>query len=114
MDTLDVLQAEVLKALASPRRLEIIHHLASGPTQVGRLATELGVSQPSVSQHLSVLRAVGLVEAERRGRDVRYRLTDPDVLVACDLMRRVLRRRLARLHDLSADPGEEATTAVIA
>lgn len=113
MDAIDVLQAEVLKALSSPRRLEIIHRLADGPREVGRLADELGISQPNVSQHLSVLRAAGLVEAERHGRDVRYRITDPDVLVACDLMRRVLRRRLARLADLTDEPVEATEAATV-
>ena len=41
-----------------------------------------------------MLRAAGLVEAERDGREVRYRLADPDVIVACAIMRGVLERRL--------------------
>lgn len=102
MDELTTLQAEVLKTLASPRRLEILHRLARGPDTVGHLADELGLSQPNVSQHLAVLRAAGLVEAERDGREVRYRLSDPDVMVACGIMRGVLERRLVRLASLSA------------
>jgi DNA-binding transcriptional ArsR family regulator len=97
MDEMTILQAEVLKVLASPVRLEILHRLAQGPTDVGRLAGEIGTSQPHASQHLAILRAAGLVEAERRGREMHYRLADPDVLVACDVMRGVLGRRLARL-----------------
>jgi DNA-binding transcriptional ArsR family regulator len=102
MDEITILQAEVLKTLASPRRLEILHRLSEGPREVGRLALELGISQPNVSQHLTVLRSAGMVEAERDGREVRYRLSDPDVMVACGLMRQVLQRRLARLAALSA------------
>jgi DNA-binding transcriptional ArsR family regulator len=102
MDELTILQAEVLKTLASPRRLEILHRLASGPRGVGPLADELRLSQPNVSQHLAVLRAAGLVEAERDGREVRYRLSDPDVMTACGIMRGVLERRLVRLAALSA------------
>jgi ArsR family transcriptional regulator len=101
MDEITILQAEVLKTLASPRRLEIIHRLAEGPCEVGRLAEELGASQPNISQHLSVLRTAGLVESEREGREVRYRLTDPDVIRACSVMRGVLQRRLSRLGRLS-------------
>lgn len=101
MDEITTLQAETLKVLCSPKRLEILHRLADGPLEVGRLADELGVSQPNVSQHLAVMRAAGLVDSERVGREMRYRLTDPDVLVACDLMRRVLERRLARLARLA-------------
>ena len=101
MDEITALQAEVLKTLASPRRLEIIHRLAEGPCEVGRLAEELGASQPNISQHLAVLKAAGIVDAERDGREVRYRLSDPDVVVACAVMRGVLQRRLARLGRLS-------------
>ena len=97
-----ILQAEVLKTLASPRRLEILHALANGPIEVGRLAEAIGASQPNVSQHLAVLRTAGVVEAEREGREVRYRLADPDVMVACGLMRSVLERRLTRLGRMAA------------
>ncbi len=101
MDEITILQAEVLRTLASPRRLEILHRLAEAPCEVGRLAEELDISQPNVSQHLAVLRSAGLVETERIGREIHYRLADPDVVVACDLMRRVLARRLERLANLS-------------
>jgi DNA-binding transcriptional ArsR family regulator len=103
MDQIYALQAEVLKTLSSPRRLEIIHVLADGPHEVGRLAEVLGISQPNASQHLSVMRAAGLVEGERDGREVHYRLSDPDIIVACDIMKGVLQRRIARLADLSAE-----------
>ena len=71
MDEITILQAEVLKTLASPRRLEILHVLARGPIEVGRLAEAIGATQPNVSQHLAMLRAAGIVEAERDGREVR-------------------------------------------
>ena len=80
MDEITVLQAEVLRTLASPRRLEILHRLADGPCEVGRLAEGLGLSQPNVSQHLAVLRAIrargrrprwprGPLPVDRPGRD---------------------------------------------
>jgi DNA-binding transcriptional ArsR family regulator len=101
MDEIMVLQAEILKTLASPRRLEILHRLSEGACEVSRLAEELGASQPNISQHLAVLRTAGLVDAERDGRGVRYRLSDPEVIVACGVMRGVLTRRLSRLGRLS-------------
>jgi ArsR family transcriptional regulator len=106
MDEITILQAEVLKTLASPRRLELIHVLADGPAEVGRLAKAIGASQPNVSQHLAVLRNAGIVEAERTGREVRYRLVDPDVTVACHIMRAVLERRLSRLGAMAARTSE--------
>jgi DNA-binding transcriptional ArsR family regulator len=102
MDEITILQAEILKTLASPRRLDILHALARGPIEVGRLAEAIGATQPNVSQHLGVLRAAGIVEAERDGREVRYRLTDPEVMVACDVMRGVLERRLTRLGEMAS------------
>ena len=97
MDEITILQADILRTLANPRRLEILHALADGPTEVGRLAALIGATQPNVSQHLAILRSAGIVEAQRDGREVRYQLADPDVLVACGLMRSVLERRLTRL-----------------
>jgi DNA-binding transcriptional ArsR family regulator len=96
------IQASVLRTLGSPRRLEIIHLLGDGPAEVHRIAEALEISQPTVSQHLAALRGAGLVDAVRDGREVRYELTDPGVLQACDLMRDVLFRRLGRLSSLAA------------
>ena len=109
MDEITILQADVLRTLASPRRLEILHVLARGPIEVGHLAATIGATQPNVSQHLAVLRSAGIVEAERDGREVRYRLADPDVMTACGIMRGVLERRLCRLADLST--ASDVTTA---
>ena len=101
MDEIDDLQAEFLRTLAHPRRLQIIHRLAGGPTGVALLATELGISQPNASQHLAVMRSAGVVEAERDGREVRYRLADPEIVVACGIVRGVLERRIGRLAGLA-------------
>ena len=109
MDEITRLQAEVLRVLSSPIRLEILHRLAEGPLQVSRLAASIGVSRPNASQHLGVLRSAGLVEAKRRGREIHYALSDPDVILACQLMHGVLQRRLAHLAQLTAGaPGRQA------
>lgn len=114
------LQAYILKTIASPRRLELIHYLGeSGPVEVRCLAEEFGMTQPAASQHLAALRTAGLVEAVRDGREVRYQLVDPEIVAACDLMRQVLVRRMARMGDMAASfssgspaspAGVEATT----
>lgn len=98
MDRVYEMQASVLRMLAHPRRLEMLHLLADGPLEVGRIAQRLGISQPNASQHLALLRSSGLVEVERNGREIRYRLTDPEVMVACSIMRGFLERRI---NDLS-------------
>jgi ArsR family transcriptional regulator len=102
VDEITNLQAEILKTLANPRRLEILHALAEGPIEVGRLAALIGASQPNVSQHLAIMRSAGIVEARRDGREVRYQLADPDVMVACGVMRSVLERRLTRLGRMAS------------
>jgi DNA-binding transcriptional ArsR family regulator len=107
MDEVYKLQVEVLKTIANVRRLEIIHLLADGPREVSRLAEEMGISQPNVSQHLAVMRAGGVVEADREGREVRYRLSDPEIIVACEMMRGVLARRLARISVVAARTSDE-------
>jgi DNA-binding transcriptional ArsR family regulator len=84
-----------------------VHLLAGGRREVRDIAEVLGISQAAASQHLSVLRSVGLVEARRDGRNVSYELADPDVAQACGLMREVLVRRLRRLGRL----GQLATAA---
>ena len=97
------LQASLLKTLASPRRLEIVHYLGeNGPVEVRKLAEHFGSTQPAISQHLAALRGVSIVEAVREGREVRYRLADPEIVAACGLMRQILIRRIARLGDIAA------------
>jgi DNA-binding transcriptional ArsR family regulator len=105
---IDELQASLLRSLASANRLRMLHLLGARPCEVNQVARELGMSQAAASQHLGAMRAVGLVEAIRDGRSVSYRLTDPQILAACDLMRAVLVRRLSRLGDLAAAAHEPA------
>jgi ArsR family transcriptional regulator, zinc-responsive transcriptional repressor len=71
--------SDLLKTLAAPVRLALLVRLAEGAQCVHELVDDLGVSQPLVSQHLRVLRTARLVEAERRGREVVYRLLDAHV-----------------------------------
>ena len=104
MDQIYELEADVLKTLANPRRLEMAHLLADEPMTVGRLADRMALAQPNVSQHLALMRAAGVVLAERDGREICYRLSDPDIIAACRLMRAALQRRLTRLAELSALP----------
>jgi len=110
MDPIHELQAEICRTLSHPARIAILHLLAEEAREVGRLAAELGVSQPNASQHLAVMRAAGLVEAERDGRGTIYRLTDAGVIDACELMAQVMRRRLARYAELSAAIESKAET----
>jgi DNA-binding transcriptional ArsR family regulator len=68
--------AGLLKALSHPVRLRIIEVLSDGELCVKRIEEILGVRQPTVSQHLARLKVAGLVESERRGHLVCYRLSE--------------------------------------
>jgi DNA-binding transcriptional ArsR family regulator len=75
--------SEVYKALSDPTRLGLVKLLndQEGALCVNALARELGVSQSAVSQHLRVLRQVGLVTGERRGSSVHYSLSQDELEV---------------------------------
>ena len=68
-----------MDALGDPTRRAIFEQLRRGPRAVGEIASELPVSRPAVSQHLRVLKDVGLVTERREGTRRLYRL-DPDGL----------------------------------
>jgi DNA-binding transcriptional ArsR family regulator len=65
---------ELLGAFSDPTRQAVLNLLRQRPSTVGELATQLPVSRPAVSQHLQVLKSVGLVEEERRGTRHYFRL----------------------------------------
>jgi rhodanese-related sulfurtransferase/DNA-binding transcriptional ArsR family regulator len=91
------------KALSSPHRLEMLELLAQAERTVDSLATELGLSLASASQHLQVLRQTALVENRRDGVFVHYRLADPDVFDLSKAVRMVAERRLADLEKIVRD-----------
>ena len=95
--------ARIGHALASDRRLELLDLLAQSPRHVEALATETDMSLASVSQHLQVLRNAHLVETEREGTKVRYRLAGDDVLNLWLSLRSVAESRLAEVAQLKRD-----------
>ncbi|HEY3763914.1 MAG TPA: metalloregulator ArsR/SmtB family transcription factor [Gaiellales bacterium] len=76
--------ATAMQALAAPSRVLILGRLRAGASSVGELAAAVGMSQPAVSQQLRVLRNLGLVVGERRGRHVVYELHDDHVAALVD------------------------------
>lgn len=73
-------QARIIKALAHPTRLFIVDELSRGERCVCELTDLIGVEMPTVSRHLSLLKSVGILEDEKRGSRVFYRLQAPCVL----------------------------------
>ena len=70
-------QARVLKALANESRLKIVDRLAKGECSVGELTEIIGSDRTTVSKHLAVLRAYGIVRDRREGNVVFYTLLTP-------------------------------------
>jgi rhodanese-related sulfurtransferase/DNA-binding transcriptional ArsR family regulator len=90
--------ARLGKAAAAPKRLELLDLLAQAPRTVEALAEHAAISIANASQHLQILRAARLVESERSGSYVRYRLADElvgDFLVA---LRALAEARLAEVR----------------
>jgi rhodanese-related sulfurtransferase len=92
--------ARVGAALASEKRLELIDLLAQAPRSVEALAREADLSTANASQHLQQLKAARLVETERQGTKVVYRLAGGDVLALWLALRAVAETRLADLPQI--------------
>jgi ArsR family transcriptional regulator, virulence genes transcriptional regulator len=83
--------AAVARALGDPKRLCVLESLAGGEASVGELATRVACQVPNMSQHLAVLRSAGLVAARRDGSTVYYRLADPRIVEAYQLLQALAR-----------------------
>jgi rhodanese-related sulfurtransferase len=110
--------ARIGKAVAAPKRLELLDLLCQGPRTVEALAEQAALSVANASQHLQVLRAARLVEATRKGLHVEYRLADEQVGLFFHSLRGLAGSRLAEVEQvtrayltergaLEAVPGDE-------
>ena len=83
--------AAIGRALADPKRLCVLESLAIGELSVSDLSTRVGCQVPNMSQHLAVLRNVGLVTSRREGNTILYRLADQRVIEAYRLIQAIAR-----------------------
>ncbi len=83
--------AAIGRALADPKRLCVLESLAIGELSVSDLSNRVGCQVPNMSQHLAVLRNVGLVTSRREGNTILYRLADARVLEAYRLIQTLAR-----------------------
>ena len=94
------LHAELCKTLANPIRLEILSSLRDGEISVNELAALTGVRQATVSQHLAVLRQRGVVSTRKDGASIFYKIANPKIIGACNMIREVLFEQLAEMEEL--------------
>jgi len=78
--TLYDMQAKIFKALAHPIRLFIVDELSHSERCVCELTEMIGVKMPTISRHLSILRNVGIIEEQKRGVQIYYKLVTPCVV----------------------------------
>jgi DNA-binding transcriptional ArsR family regulator len=98
--------ADVFNAVAEASRRDLLDALGDGEATVSELVDRLGLSQPQVSKHLGVLRAVALVSVRVDGRHRWYRVNGPALKPVHDWVRafeRTWNTRLDRLDDVIAE-----------
>lgn len=95
--------ARIGKAVAAPKRLELLDLLCQGPRTVEALAEQASISVANGSQHLRILRAARLVESEKKGVYVEYRLADDDVCRFFIALRGLAESRLAEVQQVTQE-----------
>lgn len=71
---------DIFKALSSAVRRRMLNHLANGPLTAGEIAGKFDMTKPSISKHLGILRAAGLITEEKRGQFVHYQIADENLI----------------------------------
>ena len=93
--------ARLGKAVSAPKRLELLDLLCQSPRTVEALAEQAAISVANASQHLQILRAARLVEAEKKGFYVEYRVADEQVCRFFHSLRGLAERRLAEVEQVT-------------
>ena len=89
------LHAEICKVFSNPTRLEILNLLRDREMSVTGLIKASKLSQANISQHLSIMKSKGIVISKRNGKNIYYKLTNPKIIKAFDIIREVLIERLS-------------------
>ncbi|MBK9259898.1 MAG: metalloregulator ArsR/SmtB family transcription factor [Polyangiaceae bacterium] len=106
-DTIYEQFARVGKAVSAPKRLELLDLLCQGPRTVEALAEQAAISVANASQHLQVLRAARLVDADKKGLYVEYRVADEDVCRFFLALRGLAEARLAEVDRVTQEYFEQ-------
>jgi ArsR family transcriptional regulator, virulence genes transcriptional regulator len=90
------LHASMCKVFSNPKRLEVINALREGEMSVGELSKKLGIPIGNLSQHLAIMKERGILNTRKEGNVVFYRLANPKMLKAFDILRDILFERISR------------------
>jgi ArsR family transcriptional regulator len=99
--TIYELQAEISKTMANPLRLAILHCLKDGEKTVNDLVKTIDANQSNVSQHLALMRQRQIVKTRKVGSNIYYRVANPKISQACDMIREVLLEQLNQRHEIA-------------
>ncbi|SJZ84174.1 ArsR/SmtB family transcription factor [Selenihalanaerobacter shriftii] len=97
------MHAEVCKAIANPKRIEIVYLLLDEEKNVSELAHAMETSNANVSQHLSILREKKIVCTRKEGLNVFYKICSPKMVEALEIMKGVMLEQLSELVDISQE-----------
>jgi ArsR family transcriptional regulator len=86
-------QALLCKAFANPTRIHLLDLLGRGETGASDLQVRLGISKANLSQHVSILRAAGVVNTRRDGKRLWCELSSPKIKEACNQIRAILKKQ---------------------
>ncbi len=90
------MHAGICTIFSNSKRLEIIDLLRDGEKSVNELSSLMDILQANLSQHLSLMRQKGILEARRDGVNIYYSIANPKVIKAFDIMREVLLEQLSK------------------
>ena len=93
-------KADFFKSMASPVRLRLLEILAGADSSVGELAAQVGVNPSTASRHLSQLKAAGVIESNRQGPALVYRLSDERVGELLTVARSIIATRIQKTSAL--------------
>ncbi|MBI2652477.1 winged helix-turn-helix transcriptional regulator [Candidatus Woesearchaeota archaeon] len=96
MKELYEIHSEMCKVFSNPTRLEILNLLRDKELSVTDLIKKTKLSQANISQHLSIMKSKGIVASNRKGKNIYYKLTNPKIIKAFNIIRGVLTERLRK------------------
>ena len=94
------MHADICKIFSHAKRLEIINALKERERSASELIEEIGLSKANLSQHMNVLKSKGVIVSRKDGVNIFYRIANPKIIQACNLMKEVLQEQIEEKRKL--------------